>query len=355
MKKILFVNSSLASGGSERVMTLLANEFANRNYDVSMFLLRDGKKDVYKLSEKIKCVRFKYKYKNKLYIGVSRLLKMHNLIKKNKYDVIISFMYDINYMTAISCVGCGSKLIISERADPKNRTVSFIGRLLNNFSFLKSDKIVFQTKDVMNYFNSKIKSKSVVIPNPVNCHIGKSVFSSRKENIIAAGRLTEQKNFDMLIDAFAILKEEKKYSNFKLYIYGEGPLKNILKEKTKSLGLNKDVFFPGFDNNIEEKMKKSYLYVSSSNFEGISNSMIEAMAIGLPVICTDCPVGGASLMIKNNVNGILISVGDVKSLHRSMKKVIDDKDFAQKIGNNAIKVNDDYSINKIVDIWEKVL
>lgn len=355
MKKVLFVNSSLGSGGSERVMTLLANEFASRDYEVTMFLIRENIADVYPLDEKINCIRFKYKFKSKIFIAVSRILRMHRLIKKNQYDVVISFMHDVNYMTALSCIGCKLKLIISERADPNNRQVSFFIKLLEKFSFKKAEKIVFQTNDVMKEFSEKVRKKGIVIPNPVNSTIEISDFKKRKKEIIAVGRFTEQKNFKMLIEAFEKIHKEDKYKEYKLYIYGDGPLRLEFAKLIAEKGLENDILIPGFCNNIIEKMKKSYIYVSSSNFEGISNSMIEAMAMGLPVICTDCPVGGAALMIRHRKNGILIPVGDVECLYRELKELLDNEKIAIDLGRNAKKIRIEYSVEKIANIWEKIM
>ena len=114
------------------------------------------------------------------------------------------------------------------------------------------------------------------------------------------------------------------------------------------------MFFPGYISNVNEKMCNAAMYVSSSNFEGISNSMLEALAMGVPTISTDCPVGGARMMIQNNENGILIPVGDEEALYKAMLKIAEDSEFAQKISNNAINIKQEYSIDKIVKKWENL-
>ena len=134
-------------------------------------------------------------------------------------------------------------------------------------------------------------------------------------------------------------------------IYGEGPLKNELQDKINNYHLNESVFLKGYVDDVDEKMRIASIYVSSSDFEGISNSMLEALAMGIPSICTDCPVGGARLMIKNNVNGILISVGDKEKLVSAMKKITGDENFAQKLSDNAIKISEKYSVEKIAKMW----
>ena len=112
---------------------------------------------------------------------------------------------------------------------------------------------------------------------------------------------------------------------------------------------------PGFSDNIYDEMNKSAMFVLSSDYEGISNSMLEALAMGLPSVVTDCPVGGAKMVIENNINGILVPVGDVQSMFEGMKKILDDKGFAKKLSKNAIKIRDKYPVDKIAKMWLDVM
>ena len=127
---------------------------------------------------------------------------------------------------------------------------------------------------------------------------------------------------------------------------------NNLTKLSNDLNISDCVRFCGYVDDVDHKIRDASIYVSTSNYEGISNSMIEALAMGIPTICTDCPVGGASLMIKNNVNGILIPVGGKDELYDSIVKLINDENFARKIGKEGLKVKKDYSITSIVNMWE---
>lgn len=351
-KKILFVNSSLTDGGSERVMTLLANELANNDYDVTMVLVREKNKDTYILDEKINCIRFKYGTKNKVIIALKRIMKLRKIMKDSKFDSVISFMYDINLTTIIASRGLKLPIIVSERANPNARKKNKLYKWFEHKLYLKAKNIVFQTMQVKEMFAADIQEKGIVIPNPVNENLPQRFEGKREKNIVAAGRLSEQKNFKMLISSFA--KVHEKYPEYKLTIYGEGNMLESLKEQSKNLNIEEYVQFPGYVSDVNLKMRNATMYVSSSNFEGISNSMIEALAMGIPTICTDCPVGGAAMMIDNEVNGILIPVGNEEKLYDSMIKIIENEDFANFISQNAIKIKENYSIKKIADKWEKL-
>lgn len=346
------MNSSLDSGGSERVMSIIANGLAEKKYDVTMALLRD-KKRVYYVNDDVNVIQFKYKSSNKLNIFFSRFFQYRELLKKVKPDVIISFMWDINLFTIISSVGYKSKIIVSERAHPCMGTQNLFRKFGQKYLYLLANKVVLQTDYVKKFFSTKVKAKAVVIPNPVEKRKAINYGNKNKKVIVAVGRLTEQKNFQLLIDSFS--KFHKSFSDYRLEIYGDGPLKSILQNMISNYGLNDYISLMGYASDIDSKMRQASFYVSSSNFEGISNSMLEALSIGLPCICTDCPVGGASLVIKDNVNGILVPVGDEAKLLHAMIRIASDGIFAKKLSENAKNVQKDFSLEKILDEWIKIL
>lgn len=347
--RILFLNSSLTSGGSERVMTLLANKFADKGIDTTMSLVRELGPDTYKVNDKVDLIRYKYGTKNKAIIAIKRFKKIRKQIKKGCFDAVIVFMNDLNLITLIAAGNLGTPIYISERADPSKRNVGKLYKLLEKHYYPKCAGIVFQTSDVAAQFPDELRKKSTVIPNPVSENLPEPYTEKRKKKIVSAGRLTDQKNFPMLINTFARFHRE--YPEYELFIYGKGPKEAELKELVKSKGIESSVHFPGFVDNIINEIMDAEIYVSTSNFEGISNSMIEAMAMGLAVICTDCPVGGARMMIENGVNGILIPVEDEELLHNELAEVANDNYRADKLGNNAIRIREQFSADRVSDIW----
>jgi glycosyltransferase involved in cell wall biosynthesis len=267
-------------------------------------------------------------------------------------DCVISFMYDINFFTLIAGLGLHKEVIISERGNPevddKRRWVHY-GR---KWLYPLASKVVFQTRMAMEFFSPKIREKSAIIPNPINSlpdwHHGE-----KEKTIVAIGRLVPQKNFTLLLDAFNDF--HKNHPEYNLTIFGEGNLRPQLEQQVVENKLDGVVSLPGFADDIYAKIKTAGIYVSCSNYEGISNAMMEALAMGIPSVCTDCPVGGAALVINDGINGLLIPVNDKKALVTALNQIADDKEFAKKLCRNALQVRVDYSLEKIGNEWKRLI
>lgn len=348
--KLLFVNSSLSSGGSERVMTILANELARKN-EVDMLVLERAEKETYTVNEKVRIIRpvnqskgFINKFK--------KIAELRSIIKKGKYDSVISFIQEINNKVIISSIGLRVSLIVSERCNPKMDRKK-IHNIISSIFYPKVKFVVLQTDDVKKMYSKRMQKNMVVIPNPVDSNIPEPFKGKRDNRIVGVGRLTGQKNFSLLIKAYA--KIINKFPDYILEIYGEGPMLKELTDLAKELKIGDKIFFKGYVPDVDELIRNASLYISTSDYEGISNSMIEALAMGIPTICTDCPVGGAKMMINNNENGILISVGDQEALEEAIVKVLSNKTFSHKISKNSIKIKEKYSINNIIKKWEGLI
>lgn len=347
MKNILFVNSCLSGGGSERVMTLLANQFCQMGYNVTMVLLREKRKS-YNVSENVKLVEFHYVARNKVGIALQRIVNLRKLMKYGNFDVVVSFMYDINLTTLIAGLGMDIPIFISERNDPQNRKTWKIYEIIEKFFYNKAAGLVLQTNLVKEYYSKKVKIPLRVIPNPIKVE-KKPYYGKREKRIVAVGRLREQKNFSMLLVAFE--EFNRKYQDYTLDIFGEGPLKEDLLKLSHELGIENKVNFRGYVDNILDCIRSASIYVSSSNYEGISNSMLEAMAMGIPTICTDCPVGGAAFVIENGVNGILIPLNNKEYLVNNLLELATNIELRRRLSVEAIKVRERFSMDNIVEEW----
>ena len=175
----------------------------------------------------------------------------------------------------------------------------------------------------------------------------------RKHTVVAAGRLVEQKNHVNLFYAFRDFLHH--YPDYVLHLYGQGELEQDLRELAEKLNIKESVIFEGFHENILNEIKDAGMYVLSSDYEGISNSLLEAMAMGMPVISTDCPSGGSKMCIQNGVNGILVPVAESDALAAAMEKIASSEDFATQIGKEATKVRDRFSMQNIVEQWIELL
>lgn len=351
--KIVFFLPSLENGGAERVVSLLANEMSKKN-DIYILLLNDSHSDYY-IEKNVKIVPFNcvvdrehgiIKKAFSIFANeIRRFMKYVQYINDINPDCIISMLFTTNILAVFSNLFLKKYLIVSERNDPKSYS-GFKQLLITKF-YKKAKYIVCQSDYVKNYFNC---SNSVVIYNPVDTEF---VVKSKQNNacfrIMTAGRLVEQKNQKMLINAVKRVIDDG--FDCKLDIYGEGDLRTSLEKQIKAMNLEKKVFLRGFSNDIKKEMLTSDLFVLSSNFEGFPNVLIEAMSCCLPVISTKFPTGIASVLIAEDMNGFLIDVGDEDSLVMKIEKIISNPlDFLQ-LREIDYKMVSNFTAKKISAQW----
>lgn len=346
MKKIVFVVPDMAGGGTEKVITLLANEYVNRGIPVGI-LTYAGNEYAYPLDKRVERFCAAMPSKGNLKVRMERFRKMREYFKANKECKIFSFSTIGTGYVVLSTLFMKRDMLVSERTDPQTCN----HKLYRDFFYHFAHTLVCQTADGIECFPKSLQKRACVIGNPVSENIADVYYGERKKEIVTVGRLQPVKNQKMLIDAFATF--EKQFPDYALHFYGKGPLEEELKNQTKMLGIQDKVIFHGFSIRVDEDIRQSSMFILSSNYEGISNSMVEALALGLPVISTDCPIGGGKMYINHGENGLLVPVGNSEMLANAMKQIAEDEVFAQKLSRNASNVRQDYSIQRIADLMLK--
>ena len=347
--KVVMVANSAADGGAERVAVMLANYFCKQGYDVTYaaVLLDDIG---YPLDSRIRYVFCGNEKGNKITRNFRRYSNLYKLVKKVDADVVISFMTLENILLPLKK---GLYKIYSMRSDPTRTFNTGYEKILRDHIYGKADKLVFQTQNIKEYFNKKIQDKGVIIGNPLIEGLPDWNPENDSKTIVAAGRLTEAKNFSMLIDAFSLFLEKR--PGYLLKIYGDGELRDKLQAQIDSKGIPENVILAGNVKNIHEIMAESEVYVSSSDFEGISNSMLEALGIGVPVICTDVPSGGAREYIQDGINGFLTNVGDAQMMSQKLLELCGNKELEKAFSKEAVKIRDELKIERICGMWEDLI
>ena len=359
MKKILLLIPSLVGGGAERVMVTLANNLS-LNYDVEILTLTTTE-SFYKLDESVKvegigCVVNKKNAVTRFFTRTMSAFKgffgIKHAINNKKPDVVIAFLNSVSQplllLKTFSKMRC--KVIVSERADPNER--GFLNRWFERYFFPRADIIVCQSKKVSEFFREKDRKKTVIIPNPICADAIPRMFDGeRKKTIVGVGRLAEQKNFTLLINAFS--KMDKRFADYKLEIYGAGPMEKQLNEQIEQLELTGKAFLMGAKKNVMFEIADASLYVMSSNFEGFPNALVEAMATGLPVISTDFPTGVASEIVKEE-NGIVVPIKDENALVVAMENLLSNENRMRKMGLENRKYLDILREESVVAMWEKL-
>ena len=345
-KKIMFVMPTMGGGGAERVISILANSFSEKEYDVFIILTK---------KEKIS-----YQLNNKIVIEALRgntsplgqMMFIRKMEKKYNVDTVLSFLTYQNMYTLLALFFSKKKIIVSERNDPST-TARGIAKLVREILYRRADAVVFQTEMAKRYFSKKIRHKGIIIANPINVEaLPYSLVENREKKIVCVARLEKQKNLFMLIKGFERFLELN--NSYSLEIYGEGSLRDKLVQYINSRNLQEKVLLKGFVKDVYNKIKNAGVFVLTSNHEGMPNAMLEALAMGIPCVCTDCPVGASREFITDGENGILIPVNDDEALCSALNSVL----LKKNLDNTQLKVDqirEKLSISNISCLWESIL
>lgn len=340
----------MGNGGAERVIATLSNRFVKYGIDVSIITIYGDQKD-YEINEKVNYLPIICKCRLRIFRPIERFIKIRNCVRKINPDVVVSFLADVNIHVILSLIGMDKLLIVSERNDPQQDPTQKWMRHLRDILYKRVNGIVFQTDEAKNYFE-KILPRNIetaIIANPIKENLPYYEADYNTTEFLTACRLNPQKNLKLMIDAVnEVIREGYDCS---LKIYGEGPLHEDLENYINHCNLGSYIELCGFTKEIHEKMAHAAGFIISSDYEGISNSMIEALAIGMPVIATDCPVGGARMYIKNGINGFLVPCNDKEALAGAIRSVLDDKKQAIMLGHSASSIRNELDPATIVEQW----
>lgn len=345
--KILFIISSLSSGGAERVLSTLANYWSEKNWDINVFVMSKEKK-FYKLNDNINLYHSQEYSNNSLVNYAKQLRDIRKTIKDVQPDLIISFLDLMNISTLIASTGLKTPLIISER----NNFDTLKGkhwRLLRRLSYPFSNGMVVQS----NYDFEKyhyVKSKQI-IANPLDKELILNVLPTDKEKmIIAVGSLSHQKGFDMLIHALKSVDMQ----DWKCLIIGEGKEREKLTQLIQSNHLEDKIELIGQKKNIFEYFKKASIFVLSSRYEGFPNVLNEAMAHGCTSVAFNCKTGPSDMIIDGQ-NGLIVKSEDIEELSAKITKAIKNKALREHIFPEAIKNKEKNDLEKVAKTWENYI
>lgn len=352
-KRIVFSILNFGFGGAERVLVNLANEAVKNNYEVKVLTYYDSP-ILYSLDSEVTVKSCACTRKNRLIAFIQAINRTRKFIKAEKPDCLISFLTLTSIIHLVSTRLMHVPLIIAERNDPGHIPKQAIYRFLRLLLYRLSDGFVFQTNGAKSFFSTNIQNKSIVIHNPVDLKYSDYPIPYKREKIIVnIGRLFRQKNQKLLINAFSNISNE--FPDYLLHIYGEGDLKNELIILINDLGLNDRVFLMGTTNDLLNEIANASLFVLSSDYEGMPNALIEALALGIPSISSDCPPGGPSEIINHEVNGLLFPVGDINNLIDCMRQILSEPDIAEKLGKIAKNICITHSVENIFSEWNSYI
>ena len=343
---IVFIHPSLMGGGAERVSLALASCFVSHGFGFT-YLLTKSPVVEYDVPDGVEVVSEFARASLKPYEQI-RLIR--NFVRQRPTATVISFLPHQNMYSLIATIGLPNKVLISVRNDP---SFDFLGNgvlsHLRDILYRRADSIVFQTIEQQRMFPKAVASLGTIILNPISDSIPSQYNGVRRKAIVTSGRLEDQKNHIMTLRAFS--RFVAGHPGYELEIFGKGTKQLYLEEAASELGIRDSVKFMGFSSDAVNRVRTASAFVMSSRYEGLSNSMIESLCMGVPTVCTRCLGGGAEAIIRNGVNGILVDVDDVEAEAVALSRLVDDEVFAESLSREAVHLREALSLERIGAQW----
>lgn len=357
--KIGFLINSLNAGGAERATVSLANYFVNHNIQTEIITFEDCEsfypldKNVTHCNAKFNEIEHNVSFK-RLLGAVTRMFSIRSFIKSRNLDILIGMSFSMTWYAVFATMFTKTKSVGTERNNPYKYKASTFNTIMRKVFYRLCNGYIFQTKKAAHFFTDNLRKNDIIIPNAI---FNESIYTlsppeNREKILTAVGRLTEQKRFDLLIDAF--YKIADKISEYNLIIFGEGDLRKELEEKIEKLGLRERVFLPGTNPEAVKIVNRSSVFILSSDLEGMPNALMEALAMGVPCVSTRCDMGPEEL-IENNHNGILVNTGSSDEIADAILKILSDNSLAEKLSENARNLINTHSIDSICSKWMNYL
>ncbi len=354
MESILFYVNSLCRGGAERVFSALANMFAKDNYRVVFVTSFTDEEWEYPLRDEIKRYSMEDRKTKQSFLkrNISRTNALRSIIKAEKPDLLLSTSPEANFRSIIASAGTNTKTVITIISDPNKEYSSFLYRLLARKLYCLADGVVFQTREEMAWFPRRIQEKAVLLFNQVDERFFMQYATADRRNIVSVGRLIPMKRHEDIIRAFKQIYD-KVTDN--LVIYGDGPCRDSLEELVHDLKLEGRVFLPGRVDDVAAKTYDAKLFVLASEYEGLPNALMEAMALGTPCLSTDCSGGGVNELLLYGEYGIIVPVHDVDAIAEQMMKVLSDKSLVEELSTKARARAENFRSERIFRQWAEYL
>ncbi len=360
--RVLLTITTLGAGGAERVMTLLADALAGASHQVCVMTLDSTASDFFSLGAGVQRMALGRHRTARTWLGrttrnVYKLRAMRAAIRSWRADAVVSFLPEVNILAMLAAAGLGIPVVVSERVDPRRHRLSPVREWLRWTCYRRAAALVVQTEGVAEWLRSARRSlpRITVIPNPVQPP--RQGAPAPTENparpfLFAAGRLTHQKGFDILIRALGLLVREG--SALDLAIAGEGwGEERNLQRLVAELGLGERVRFIGKVPDLSPWLKAAYAFVLPSRYEGFPNVLLEALACGTPSIAADCPSGPREIL--GNELGLLVPAEEPRAIADAVLQLQRDPALRSRLQHLGPVVCERYSPASIGREWERLL
>lgn len=347
--KISFFIGHMGYGGAERVISLLANDYCRRGWETEIVMLLSNDL-AQKLEPGVKLVDLSFGGGSYGKRAPRWLWEIRRYLRREKPDCVVSFIGRINALVLTAALGLRKPIIVSERNDPRHDGRGKAMLAYCDTLYKTARAVVFQTKAEMECFSDAVKARGVIIPNPVSTE-GVTRREPEGFSVVTAGRLAEQKNQKMLMNAMDIVRRE--LPEAKCTIYGEGELRSELEAYVRERRLEDTVSLPGHALDIHEKIADASVFVLTSEYEGLPNALIEAMMLGIPCVTTDYP--GAEEVMEDGITGMIVPRGNAEALAGKLISLARDGQLGKTLGENARADAEKYRTEQVIARWRMVI
>jgi GalNAc-alpha-(1->4)-GalNAc-alpha-(1->3)-diNAcBac-PP-undecaprenol alpha-1,4-N-acetyl-D-galactosaminyltransferase len=360
--KVTLVINSLGPGGAERVLTILAGGIAAAGHDVTLVTMVDASTDFYAVDARVRRVGFGFSRPSRsaiegVILKARVILRIRRFLRRRRPDVVLSFIDTMNVVVLVATIGMRLPVVVSERIDPRQQEVEdTVARLLRPYMYRRARMVVMQTKSAAQWAVDAVgANKVIVLPNPIAAEFrprDEPPLGDNGRTFVAVGRLARQKGFDMLITAFAQIARD--IPGWSLWILGEGVERPSLMELASGLGVGSRVHLIGNTRDPSIHLRSADVFVLSSRYEGFPNALLEALAVGVPVISFACP-SGPDEIITHNVSGVLVAPGSVSALAHAMLDLAHDSQKRERLARGAVEAAKGFRADVVCATWEALL
>ncbi|MGE4552057.1 MAG: glycosyltransferase family 4 protein [Desulfovibrionaceae bacterium] len=359
MKLFLFLGS-IGGGGAQRMVCLLANAWAAEGHEVTVAHY-DLERDAFPFpqSEAVVLRRLPLSLPVKtrgqaIRRFVSDVGALRKAIRHEAPDAVVAFLPQANVLAVLACLGTGIPLVVTELCHPAHDDIGRLWGRLRRLLYPLARRLVVQTRDIHDWFLTHNRQPSLIIPNPVPTPVidWEPHHAAGRKTILAAARLSYQKNLSLLARAFARLAD--RHPDWDLDIYGLGEEKELLEGIVRDNRLEGRLRLPGWTSEYTRRLTECDLFVLCSRFEGMPMALAEAMACGVACISTDCPSGPADL-ITDGENGLLVPVEDLDALTGAMDRLMSDDALRADMGRKARRITDRLGLEHITAAWSQCI